>query len=54
MNSIHRQKGQSMTEYMVIGAALAFFLFAATPVGTQLTQAMRDFYASLTFFLSLP
>ncbi len=50
-----RQAGQSMTEYMVICATLAFFLFAAnSPAGRQLAQAVRDFYASLTFFLSLP
>lgn len=54
-NRTWRQKGQSMTEYMVIAGVLALTLFAAgSPAGKELAQAFRDFYANLTFFLSLP
>ena len=52
---LRRQQGQSMTEYMVVCTALVVMLFAAgTPAGQELAQAVRNFYASLTFFLSLP
>jgi len=43
-----------MTEYTVICAVLATLLLVTTPVGQQLTQAIRTFYADLTLFLSLP
>jgi Flp pilus assembly pilin Flp len=43
-----------MIEYTVIAAGLSLLLFAATPVGQQLAQAVRTFYADLTLFLSLP
>jgi hypothetical protein len=50
-----RQAGQSTTEYMVVCVALVLALFAAgTPAGRELADAVRDFYAGLTFFLSLP
>jgi hypothetical protein len=50
-----RQRGQSMIEYAIICFVLAICLFSAqSPVGAQLAQAVRDFYADLTFFLSLP
>jgi hypothetical protein len=50
-----RQRGQSMTEYMVVATALIVMLFAAgSPVGRELAEAVRNFYSSLTFFLSLP
>ena len=49
-----RHNGQSMTEYTVITAALALLLFVSTPVGQQLAQSLRTFYADLTLFLSLP
>ena len=50
-----RQRGQSMIEYTVICAVLAAFLFAAaSPAGRQMADAVRAFYANLTFFLSLP
>jgi hypothetical protein len=48
------QRGQSMTEYMVICAVLVICLFATQPVGQQLAQAIRTFYTDLTLFLSLP
>lgn len=49
------QRGQSMIEYAVICAVLLICLFATqSPAGQQLAQAMRDFYADLTLFLSLP
>jgi hypothetical protein len=51
----HRQRGQSMTEYVVVAGALAATLFAiGTPAGRMMTDAMRAFYASVTFLLSLP
>jgi hypothetical protein len=50
-----RQRGQSMTEYVIVAAALAGTLFAiGTPAGRMVTDAMRAFYASVTFLLSLP
>jgi Flp pilus assembly pilin Flp len=52
---ILRQRGQSTVEYVVICVALAAALFAShSSVGQQLTQAIRTFYADLTFFFSLP
>jgi hypothetical protein len=54
-NPAQRQRGQSMTEYMVVATALIVMLFAAgSPVGRELAEAVRNFYSSLTFFLSLP
>jgi Flp pilus assembly pilin Flp len=49
----HRQRGQAMVEYAIICAVLAVCLFG-TPVGKLLTDALRNFYGSLIFFLSLP
>ena len=50
-----RQRGQAMIEYVVICFVLATCLFAAqAPAGKQLAQAIHDFYADLTLFLSLP
>jgi len=44
-----------MIEYTVICTVLAAFLFAAaSPAGRQMADAVRAFYANLTFFLSLP
>jgi Flp pilus assembly pilin Flp len=54
LRPVCRQRGQSMIEYTIIAAGLALLLFAATPVGQQLAQAVRTFYADLTLFLSLP
>jgi Flp pilus assembly pilin Flp len=49
------QRGQSTVEYVVICVVLAAALFASqSSVGQQLTQAIRAFYADLTFFFSLP
>jgi hypothetical protein len=49
------QRGQSMTEFVVVAGALAATLFAiGTPAGRMLTDAIRAFYASVTFCLSLP
>lgn len=47
------QRGQSLVEYTIICAVLAVCLFG-TPVGKMLTDALRNFYGSLIFFLSLP
>lgn len=50
-----RQRGQSMTEYAVVGGILAALLFAVTsPAGQALTTALHNFYLDLTFFVSLP
>jgi hypothetical protein len=50
-----RQSGQSSVEYAAVCAVLAGLLFAVgSPAGQLLTQAMRDFYRTLTFYLSLP
>ena len=44
-----------MIEYVVLLVALALTLFGiGSPVGRMVTDAMRAFYASVTFFLSLP
>jgi len=52
---VRRQRGQSMTEYVVIAAMLALVLFAASsPAGKELAQAFRDFYSNLIFYISLP
>jgi Flp pilus assembly pilin Flp len=48
-----RERGQAMVEYAIICAVLAVCLFG-TPVGRLLAEALRDFYGSLIFFLSLP
>jgi len=48
------QRGQSMTEYMIICVVLLICLFTTQPVGQQLAQAIRTFYTDLTLFLSLP
>jgi hypothetical protein len=55
-NPVRRlQRGQAMIEYAIICFVLAICLFAAqAPAGKQLAQAIHDFYADLTFFLSLP
>jgi hypothetical protein len=55
------QRGQAMTEYLVIGVALALALFIPVP-GSQPVESVaqmaagriHDFYLYLTFFLSLP
>lgn len=50
-----RQSGQSSTEYAIGCAVLTGLLFAAgSPAGQLLAQAVRDFYRTLTFYLSLP
>ena len=56
-----RQRGQAMTEYLVIGGVLALALFIPVP-GSQPSESVaqmaagriHDFYLYLTFFLSLP
>jgi hypothetical protein len=49
------QRGQSMTEYVIVAGALAATLFAiGTPAGRMMTDAIRAFYAGVTFCLSLP
>jgi hypothetical protein len=50
-----RQRGQSTIEYTIICAVLVGCLFALdTPAGKELTDAIRNFYHDLTFFISLP
>jgi hypothetical protein len=55
------QRGQSMTEYLVVAGALAAALFFPVPgitpsatVGQLLAGKIGDLYDNLTFFLSLP
>jgi len=49
------QRGQSMTEYVIICAVLVICLFSTqSPAGKQLAQAINNFYTDLTLFLSLP
>lgn len=55
----HRQSGQSTIAYVIICAALAAALLVPLPpnnltAAQQLAQAVRSYYADLTFFLSLP
>ena len=55
MSYRYRQSGQSSTEYAIGCAVLTGLLFAAgSPAGQLLAQAVRDFYRTLTFYLSLP
>lgn len=54
-----RQSGQSMVEYAVIGTILVSALFFPLPgsqetVSQLLCDAIRNFYSSLSLFLSLP
>jgi hypothetical protein len=55
------QRGQAMTEYLVIGIFLTAALFAPVPginppqaVGQLLASKIHDLYDNLSFFLSLP
>jgi hypothetical protein len=52
------QRGQSMLEYIVIGAVLMGAMFFIDVDGQTVAQRLADvirlFYANLTFFLSLP
>jgi hypothetical protein len=54
MGRKRRQSGQSSTEFAIGCALLTTFLFVDSPVGKLLAQAVRDFYRTLTFYLSLP
>jgi hypothetical protein len=54
-----QQSGQSMVEYAVIGAVLVSALLLPLPgsqetVSQLLCDAIRNFYSSLSMFLSLP
>jgi len=56
-----RQRGQAMTEYLVIAGVLALGLFIPLPgsqpaesVAQMAAGSIHDFYLYLTFFLSLP
>lgn len=53
------QLGQSMIEYVMICSVLVAALFAPMPgsqesVSQLLCDSIRDFYSSLTLFISLP
>jgi len=52
------QRGQAMTEYVLVGAALISALFFVDVDGRSMAQFLADmvrlFYRNLTFFLSLP
>jgi hypothetical protein len=54
MGRKRRQSGQSSTEFAIGCALLTTLLFVDSPVGKLLAQAVRDFYRTLTFYLSLP
>jgi len=49
-----RKRGSAMLEYSIIVLALTVALFVATPAGQLLADAIRKFYANLTFYISLP
>lgn len=50
-----KQRGQSMTEYVIVCTAVGIVLFAGDPsVAQQLAEAVRAFYRALTLLLSLP
>ena len=59
MKSPFGMRGQSMTEYVVICTVLAAALLLPMPgsqktVSQLLCDSIRDFYSSLTLFISLP
>lgn len=58
MTGPRRQRGQGMVEYAIVAGVLAGALFVADfngRTGAQaLADAVRSFFASLTYFLSLP
>jgi hypothetical protein len=54
-----RPAGQTITEYTLICLVLAAALFAPVPgaqqsVGEMVAGKLKDLYADLTFFISLP
>lgn len=50
-----RQRGQSMTEYVVICVGVFAGLFAGNPsLAQQLAAAVKAFYRALSFYISLP
>jgi Flp pilus assembly pilin Flp len=52
---IARHSGHATVEYAIIAGLLAVCLFAAvSPAGQMLAQAIRTFYSTLTFYVSLP
>lgn len=49
------QRGQSMTEYAIVCAAVGVVLFAGNPsIAQQLAAAVKAFYRALSYFVSLP
>ncbi len=55
------QRGQAVTEYIVVAALLALMLFLPVPgsnprqtVGQMAAESIHQFYKDLTFALSLP
>lgn len=58
MTLIHhvlKQRGQALTEYMLIAALVVVVLVAGYPSPMDnLLQAISDFYANFTYAISLP
>lgn len=49
-----RQRGFAMMEYCIVCALVVMVLFANPNTPQELVGAVRSFYRSLTFFISLP
>ena len=49
-----RQAGFAMMEYCIVCALVVIVLFASPNTPQQLVEAVKAFYRSLTFFVSLP
>lgn len=50
-----RQRGQSLTEYVVIGTLVAIVLFIGDPSPMEMVlTAIRDAYHKFSFAISLP
>jgi Flp pilus assembly pilin Flp len=49
-----RQRGFAMMEYCIVCGLVVMVLFANPNTPEQMVGAVRAFYRSLTFFISLP
>ena len=49
-----RERGFAMMEYCIVCSLLVMVLFANPNTPQQLVDAVKAFYRSLTFFISLP
>ena len=48
------QAGFAMMEYCIVCALVVIVLFSSSNTPQQLVEAVKAFYRSLTFFISLP